>query len=728
MTPHEAIEQGFRLHQAGRLAEAEPFYAAALKAQPDFFPAMHLTGILRYHQRDFAAAHAFLERALRQQPDAAETLMHLGLVLAALGSDADALAMLERATKAARPGESLIAIAFAQRGEILMAQQRAREAVAEFDKALAADPSLAAVWNNRGLALNALKQHEAALASFDRAAALSPASIEIHNNRGDTLREMRRHEDALASFDRALSINPDDWATRNNRAIALTFMGRIDEALADYDRALGVEPNIAQALHARGNLLWSHKANLPGAIADLERLVKVAPDFAFAPGSLMRLKLFACDWDGYDAQKAALDDGVRAGRPVIEPFIYLALSNRSDDLLRCARIYGQAKFPAQQPLWRGGARRPGKIRIGYVCGEFRTHATLYLMAGLFEAHDKAQFEIFAFDNGGGDGSALRARFEAAVDKIVDIRALSDMEAAAQIKALEIDVLVDLNGYSGNQRAGIFSHRPAPVQAGYLAYPGTLGGSSLDYIIADPVVIPKTEQIHYSEKIAWLPHSYQVNDNKRVIAAQRPSRAEEGLPQDGFVFCNFNHANKFTPEIFSLWMGLLTQIAGSVLWLLKPHPVCMDNLRQQAARHGIAPERLIFADTVALEKHLARMALADLFLDGLPYGAHTTASDALWAGLPLITCRGSAFAGRVAASLLRAVELPELVTENLGDYEMLALRLAREHLLLDGFRKKLAQNRLTTPLFDTAKTTRHIEAAYRQMVASASPESFMVPEN
>ena len=455
--------------------------------------------------------------------------------------------------------------------------------------------------------------------------------------------------------------------------------------------------------------------------------MKIAPDFPFARGSLMRLSMTAAHWDGYETQKALLDAGVRADRPVVEPFIYLALSDRPEDLQRCARLYARARFPAQTPLWQGAPRRPGRIRVGYVCGEFRTHATLYLMAGLFEAHDKAVFEIFAFDNGGGDASPLRARFEAAVERIVDITGLSDAEAAGRIRAQDIDILVDLNGYSGNQRLGVFAHRPAPVQVSYLAYPGTLGAPYMDYILADPVVIPDGEEKYYSEKIIRLPHSYQINDDKRAIG-ETPDRAEAGLPEQAFVFCNFNHANKFTPASFTLWMRLLHQTPGSVLWLLAPDPLARENLRQEARQRGVNPDRLIFAETLPFEKHLARLRLADLFLDGLLYGAHTTASDALWAGLPLITCRGSTFAGRVAASLLQAVGLPELVSENAGDFEALALRLARSPQLLAGLRKKLAQNRDRAPLFDAGRTTRDVEKTWRMLVErrTARPESFAVP--
>jgi predicted O-linked N-acetylglucosamine transferase (SPINDLY family) len=726
MTPHEAIEQGLRLHQAGRLPEAESLYTAALKAQPDFHPALHLLGLLRFHQQNFAAARGLLEKALARQPDAPDSLLYYGATLAALGEADAALEILARAIAAA-PNSSAKALALATRGDVFLTRESTTEALADFDQAVAANPNLAAAWNNRGLALSSLKRPEEALACFDRVLALMPRGVEAHNNRGTALRELRRYDEALASFARALAIAPHDWATLNNRAIAFTIMGRTGEALADYDRALAIRPGLPETLFARGNLLAKEKNGLARAIADLTQLVGTAPDFPFARGSLMRLKMAAADWADFEPQTQLLQAGVQAGRAVAEPLIYLALSDRPDDLRRCAAIYARIRFPAQPSLPQKQVRRAGKIRIGYVCGEFRTHATLYLLAGFFEAHDRTQFEITALDNCGSDGSALRARFEAAMDHVVDIAGLADAEAAACIQARDIDILVDLNGYTGNHRAGVFSRRPAPLQVMYLANPGTMGAPFMDYLIADSIVVAPEDEPHYSEKIVRLPHSFQPSDDKRATG-RIPGRTEAGLPERGFVFCNFNHVNKYTPENFKAWMRLLQQVPGSVLWLPQPDAMAVANQRREAGLHGVAPERLIFAPQLAsIADHLARLPLADLFLDSLPYGAHTTANDALWAGLPLLTLRGKSFAGRVAASLLTALEMPELIAENQEAYEALALTLARQPEKLAALRTRLAEKKHSAPLFNTARTTRHVEAAYRLMLEKPVPESFTVPE-
>ena len=370
--------------------------------------------------------------------------------------------------------------------------------------------------------------------------------------------------------------------------------------------------------------------------------------------------------------------------------------------------------PAPEPFWNGEDYGNAKIRIGYVSGEFRQQATSILIGELFELHDRNRFELVAIDNGGDDASPLRGRIERAFGEIVNISRLSDREAAAAIRHRKIDILVNLNGYFGRERQRVFSFRPCPVQVNYLGYPGTLGVSYIDYILADDRVIPPGHDAFYAEKVVRLPDTYQVNDRKRAIAERTPARAELGLPEAGFVFCCFNNNFKITPRVFDIWMRLLNDVPDSVLWLLEGNAAAARNLRQEALRRGIAPERLVFAPRMNLPDHLARHRQADLFLDTLPCNAHTTASDALWAGLPLLTCLGGTFAGRVAASVLHAAGLPELVADSLDDYQARALALALAPGKLAGLRARLAANRSTCPLFDTERFRHHIEAAYITM--------------
>jgi predicted O-linked N-acetylglucosamine transferase (SPINDLY family) len=356
-----------------------------------------------------------------------------------------------------------------------------------------------------------------------------------------------------------------------------------------------------------------------------------------------------------------------------------------------------------------------RIRVAYLSADFHAHATAYLMAGVLEQHDRSRFEVYAVSFRKSDGSEMRARVENACEHFIDVCDMSDREVAVLLRAHRIDIAIDLKGFTRDARTGILAFRPAPIQVNYLGYPCTMGAGYIDYLIADEIVVPKDEHPNYSEKIVYLPDTYQCNDSKRTIAGVVPSRSDAGLPETGFVFCSFNNNYKIAPQIFDIWMRLLKETEGSVLWLLESNPAAARNLRREAEARGVARERLIFAPWCANQAdHLARISLGDLFLDTLPCCAHTTASDALWAGVPVLTCTGNTFAGRVAASLLNAVGLPEMVTHSLAEYEARALRLARDPAAMTELKAKLARNRTTYPLFDTVRFTRHMEAAYTRM--------------
>jgi predicted O-linked N-acetylglucosamine transferase (SPINDLY family) len=394
-------------------------------------------------------------------------------------------------------------------------------------------------------------------------------------------------------------------------------------------------------------------------------------------------------------------------------------------------LWVSKQYPVRpKPLWKAEHYRHERIRIAYVSADFHQHATSYLTAGMFECHDKSRFEITAISIGPDDNSEIRQRLKDSFDYFIDVTALSEDQIASRIRDSEIDIVVDLKGFTQDARTGVFAHRPAPIQVNYLGYPGTLGAKYIDYIIADRNVIPEDQQKFYSEKIVYMPNSYQVNDTKRLTADVIFTRPELGLPPTGFVFCCFNNNYKITPHVFDCWMRVLKQVEGGVLWLLEANAKAAGNLRREAAARGVNAERLIFARKRPLSEHLARYRLADLFLDTLPCNAHTTASDALWAGLPVLTCSGETFASRVAASLLHAIHLPQLATTTLEDYESLAIELAKHPNKLKEIKQKLADNRLTTPLFDTKLFTKHIEAAYTAMYeryrAGLAPDHIIVP--
>jgi protein O-GlcNAc transferase len=596
-------------------------------------------------------------------------------------------------------------------GNVLAAQNRRDEALANFDKALAARPDLFEALYNRANLLLELKRPEDALQNYDRAVALRPEFVSSWNNRGTALRTLQRLDEALASFSRATTLSPTHGNAATNVAIVLWDLGRLEEALAAADRALAIAPNFADALYIKANVLRDLK-RLNEALAHFEQTLATNPAHQHALTGAAQMALSLCDWERVETLRPRVMDNAANGPAVIQPFVLLGYSDDAGLQRRCAENYVRRTVPARPALSSARAKHD-RIRLAYLSADFHQHPTAQLLAELFEHHDRARFEVTGVAFGPDDGSALRGRMRQAFDHFEDVRGKSDAEVAAWLKAREIDIAVDLNGHTAGARTGIFAYRPAPVQVNYLVYPGTIGADFIDCVLADRMVLPADQQAFFREKIVHLPNCYQANDATATLRPA-PSRSDAGLLTKGFVFCCFNAGWKITRPLFDIWMRLLAQTADSVLWLLDgPHA---PNLRTQAQARGMYPSRLIFAPKLPPEQHLARHQLAGLFLDTLPYNAHTTCSDALWAGVPVVTCYGNAFPGRVAASLLKAIDLPELVTTRLEDYEALALELAANPALLKATREKLARNRLTTPLYDSERFRKNIEAAYEAMLA------------
>jgi predicted O-linked N-acetylglucosamine transferase (SPINDLY family) len=568
--------------------------------------------------------------------------------------------------------------------------ERHERACADAQRVLAGDPANGGAWRRLANALLALERCDEAIAAYDRAVLFAPDSMRLWKSRKAAFAAVGKK----AQFPDA-ALNPQDAAAWAVRAGALWFSARFAEAAEASDRALELDP-----LHVAATRIGIHS------------------------------RLQACDWRQRDQDKRRMRDGLERGTFMISDCAGLS---ESEEELRMSAQFTAPRLPASsQPLWQGELYRHERIRIAYLSTDFRAHAVASLIVGCFEHHDKTRFETTAVSLHPGDGSDLRKRIEGACDRIIAAPFLSDAAVAERLRELEIDIAIDLNGYTGEMRPGILARRPAAVQVSYLGYPGTMDVPFMDYIIADRVVIPEENQIYYSEKIAYLPHSYMPNDRNRRIAEKTPSRIQAELPETGFVFACFNNPYKFGPEMFAVWMRLLRAVEGSVLWLPSIYAEAIGNLRREAKAQDVAPERLIFAPRVAREEdYLARLRLADLFLDTLPYNAHATASDALWAGLPIVTLIGNAFPGRVAASLLSAVGLPELVTTSIGAYEEMARALALDPTRLAALKAKLMRNRDTEPLFDTARITRDLESAYATMwerqQAGLSPESFVVRE-
>lgn len=573
--------------------------------------------------------------------------------------------------------------------------------------------------------LRALHKTDDALAWLTKAIAVSPNFADAYLNRGAILMARQELHGAIAEFDRAIAIAPSSAAFAN-RGSALQQLGQLDEALGSYQRAIELAPSNPQNHFVLSEIL-AQMGRDDEAIDALERTIALNKAFPFALSKLVASRRKRADWRSFEVEQAGLGEAVESG-VAVDPFTFFHASSSPAHQLICAKTYVANVAPEK------GAARPGtpppvsRLRVAYLSADFRNHATAHLMAGIFEEHDRERFEISAISHGPDDRSTMRSRLEAAFERFEDVGHLADEDVVKLIRQLDIEVLVDLGGFTAGARPKVLARRAAPIQVNYLGFAGTMGASYIDYIMADRIVIPEGEQKHYAEKVIYLPDSYQANDARRSLA-NVPARSEVGLADDAFVYCAFNRTSKITPVMFDVWMRLLAKTAGSVLWLLDGDTIARENLKREAVARGIAAERIVFAPHAPADAHLARHRLADLYLDTLPYNAHTAASDALWAGLPVLTCLGNAFAGRVAASILNAVGLPELVTRSLDDYEGLALRIAHDSEVRSALRSKLASQRITWPLFDTARMTRHIEKAYseiwRRHCAGEAPASFAV---
>ncbi len=712
--------------RAGRHRAAEEIYARVLAAEPGHFLCLHHLGLIAHYRGDHDAAADFVARAVAAKPDYVEALSNLGAIYRALGRTEEAIEATERAI-ALRPE---FAQAHSNLGNVFEDQGRLGEALEAYRRAGALNPGFVPAYANAANILRKLGRKEEAVAACEEIIAQRPDAPEPYFSLGNVLKELCQPGRAIEAYRRAVALRPDFAEVYVNLGNALQGEGAYEEAVEAYSHALRLRPAMADAYANKGAALDA-LGRLAEAIASFRTAAELDPALLAIRFWLYHRRRAICDWTGIEAEEHELLQLLESSEEAPHPFSILSMATSPAQQLRAARA-AAASFKVAPPVFGPRRASAGKLRIGYLSSDFCRHATAILVAQLFELHDRTRFEITAYSHGKDDHSEIGARLRNAFDHFVDLSGLSDDEAAQRIHADGIDILIEMKGYTAGARTGISARRPAPVQASYIGFPGTMGADFIDYIIADPFVAPMDRQEVYSEKIVHLPHCYQPNDASRLIAEATPTRAQCGLPAEGFVFCSFNNSYKLTPAFFDIWMRLLRAAPGSVLWLLESNNLVKDNLRHEARQRGVDPDRLIFAPKLSSPEHLARHRLADLFLDTLPYNAHTTASDALWAGLPVLTCVGETFAGRVAGSLLNAVGLPELATASLEDYEALARKLScGEPDLLQGLRHKLLGRRLASPLFDSARYARNFEAALMQMWenfrAGRAPAAFAVTE-
>ena len=706
----QLFQQGFALHQQGKLSEAKAVYEAVLNIDARHFDAVHMIGVVEGGLGNNEAALEYISRAIAINPNDASCHNNRGNALLKLKQTREARISYEKAIQL-RPD---FADAYSNCGNALLELEQLNLALVYCDKAIKLKPEYAEATFNRGNVLFKLRQPQSALIDYERAIQLNPELADAYSNRGNALLELEQTELALASYDKAIKLRPTHAEACFNRGNAFLKLRQPEVALASYERAIQIKCHYTKAYYNRGNALEEMKS-LEAALISYQMALELEPDFEYLHGRILYVQMCLSEWGVFEHSLNNLLEQVKASRSVSQSFPLLALTDAMKAHYQAASIWSKEKYPFNTAL--GPIQKPmakDKIRIGYYSADFHNHATAQLMAELFERHDKARFEIIGFSFGPVAQDAMRQRIEAAFSQFIDVRLHSDKDVAQLSRTMGVDIAIDLKGYTADSRPGIFSYCAAPIQISYLGYPGTMAAEYIDYLIADPTLVPVESQKHYSEKIIYLPDSYQVNDRQRVIADTVYSRDALGLPQEGFVFCCFNNNYKITPSTFGGWMRVLHAVPGSVLWLLEDNATAAVNLRKEAQARGIDPQRLVFAKRLDLPEHLARHRVADLFIDTLPCNAHTTASDALWAGLPVLTCMGQSFASRVAGSLLNAIGMPELVTTTQADYEALAIDLAVNPAKLAALKAKLEKNRLTTPLFDTPRFTKHLEAAYTQV--------------
>ena len=600
-------------------------------------------------------------------------------------------------------------------GVIHATKGNVNEAVRSFKKAVDVDSSKPVARFNLAKTLSLAGNDLEAVKHYQPLTKMAPNNIDAWLGYAYSLTNLNRQNQALSCYEQVLKLNSESMPAWANRGILLTSLGKLRDAVNSFKKALekGGENNA---------VLWDNYGTALYLMGDydqakpcFEKSMDMAPDLDFVFGNWLRCKMDLCDWSGINEAFTNLSDKIGENRKASSPFVVLATPLSAQKQLICAKLYSDEVAPDNKQQYDfTKATSDDRITIGYFSADYHNHATTYLMAELFEKHDKSKFKLIAFSFGPNKQDEMRQRVEAAFDQFIEVNEKTNEEIAALSRSLKVDIAVDLKGYTTDNRAAIFSHHAAPIQVNYLGYPGTMGAPYIDYIIADHELIDQESLADYSEKVIYMPDSYQVNDSTRHISTAEQSRSLHNLPESGFVFCCFNNSYKISSDVYEIWMRLLTKVPDSVLWLLTVNDTTKQNLLAEAKKKGIEQERIIFASLTTLPEHLARLRLADLFLDTFYYNAHTTGSDALWAGVPMLTLKGTTFASRVGASLLRSVGLPELITQTPEEYESLAYQLATQPEQLLSLRNKLEHNRKSAPLFNGTLFAKHLEEAYQQM--------------
>ena len=671
---HSNLVRAFDLLKKNDFINAKLIYENILSVDKKNFDALFFLAVILINFKNYKKAKDLLEQVVLIKPNFADAYNNIGICLEKL-NDLDG-------------------------------------AIKNYNLAINNKPNFAEAHNNIGVVFQKLRNFDQAILQYKKAITYKNLYLDAYVNLANLFKETKQFEEAIKNYDLAINLNPKLAEVYNNKGNALKEIRKFEEAIKNYDLAINLNPNFAEAYFNTATALQDIK-NFEKAVLYFEKALLLDKEIPFCKGYLLHAKMLCCNWSGLNELYKEIYNDVEKNRYSATPFGYQAICDDESNLQKCAQLYSSKRFPEiKNNLFSKKVSKNKKIKIGYLCGEFREQATSILMTEVWEKHNKEDFEIIAFDSGWDDKSLRRNRIINAFDKFIDISKVSDLDAAKIIYKEQIDILINLNGFFGTGRPVVFSYRPAGIQINYLGFPGTIGSKYIDYILCDQTVVPPESKKFYNEKIIYLPDSYQANDTKRNISDKKFLREELSLPKESFVFCCFNNNYKITPNMFDVWARLLKKIDNSVLWLIDGNSEATENLKKEAKIRNIDVCRLIFAKRMKLEDHLARHKNADLFLDTLPYNAHTTASDSLWAGLPVLTCLGKAFPGRVAASLLRSLDLPELITYSENEYISKAEELALNPEKLTLIKNKLDTNKFSQPLFNTELFCRNLESAFK----------------
>jgi predicted O-linked N-acetylglucosamine transferase (SPINDLY family) len=698
------LEKALALQSAGETDAAQNLFEQVLKSDGKNAVALYSMAVMASARKDFEEALKFIKPVTVSHPNFAQAHLAKSVILFNLGQFDEALKAAEKAIHLepslpnAQAHLDTVKVAKGmlqaqgQRHETLnpevnaltqqaiahQGQSQHNEAIALLNQALALEPNFFSALYSLGISLGATGQKMTALECFIKAADVAPHLPIGHFAKAQSYADLGLADDALASFDKTIEVDPTYTQAYTNKAALLQAINRHHDALLALIACVEVDPNNALAYEGQGHLLSQFK-QFDLSVNAFKRLLEIDPNYSYAEGHLMHARLSCCDWTDYEESRNRIIDGIRAGKKVCSALTIMSITDDAELAKKCIEIYANDKYgDPLLKLWNGEKYAHRRKRVAFISADFRIHPVGYLLIEMIENFDKSQFELTGVFTGTPDGSDLWKRYRCAFDHYIDAKNIPSFELAKLLRAMEIDIAIDLSGHTEGTRLDVLSHRPAPVQMTYLGFPGTLGVPFIDYLIADPRILPPEQQKHYSEKILYLPHCYLPRDTSVAPSPETPKRSDFGLPEKGFVFCSFNHDYKINPPIFKVWMDLLKEVPGSVLWLMKLNETAQANLTKEAVKYGVEPSRLVYATRVPrVEDHLARYRLADLFLDTYPYNGHTTAGDALSVGLPVLTVYGNSFASRVAGSLMHDIGVNDLVSANLEEFYEKALLFAAD---------------------------------------------------